>query len=84
MVFYTKKCTKMKPNQLKSVNKKDWVCEKCSDVTHNINSNCDIKDDVNNLNEASKFNATNVDFQKYDDMIFNPSDLITIQQIKSH
>ena len=31
-----------------------------------------LKNDVNNLNESSEFSATNVDFQKYDDMIFNP------------
>ena len=45
----------MKPKQLKSLNKKDWVCEKCSDDTH-IASNCDIENNVNNLNESSEFN----------------------------
>ena len=50
----------MKPKQLKSVNKKDWVCEKCRDDTH-IDSNCDIETD---LKEASEFNVTDVDFHK--------------------
>ena len=39
----------MKSKQLKSLNKKDWVCEKRSDDTH-IASNFDIENDVNNLN----------------------------------
>ena len=60
--FIHTKCTKMKPKQLKSVNKKDWVCEKCRDDTH-IDSNCDIETDLNDLNEASEFNVTDVDFQ---------------------
>ena len=72
---------KMKPKQLKSVNKRDWVCEKCNDDTH-IDSNCDIETDVNDLNEASEFNVTDVDFKNMMIWYSIPSDLITIQQIK--
>ena len=58
-----------KPKHLKSVNKNDWVCEKCSQDAH-IDSNCDAENDVNDLNESSEFKVTDVDFQKYDGMVF--------------
>ena len=59
--FVHKKCTKLKP--------KDWVCQNCNSQR---DSESDIENDTNNLNESPEFNITNVDFQKYDNMIFNP------------
>ena len=67
--FVHKKCTKLKPKYLKSVETKDWVCQNCNIQR---DSESDIENDTNNLNESPEFNITNVDFQKYDNMIFNP------------
>ena len=68
--FIHKKCTKLKPKELKCLNSKEWVCKKCNDGQPDSQS--DLENDVNNLNESPESNITNVDFQKYDDMIFNP------------
>ena len=35
-------------------------------------SGSDLENEASNLNESSDFNLTNVDFQKYDKMLFNP------------
>ena len=67
--FVHKKCTNLKPKYLKSEEAKDWVCQTCN---IQMDSECDIENDTNNLNESPEFNITNVDFQKYDNMIFNP------------
>ena len=34
--------------------------------------NSDLENDIDTLNECSDFDITNADFQKYDDMLFNP------------
>ena len=58
----------MKPKYLKSIATKDWVCQNCNIQR---NSESDIKNDTNNLSESPEFNITNVDFQQYNNMIFN-------------
>ena len=69
--FIHKKCTNLKSKQLKCLNVKDWVCENCCQDVHTYSSS-DLENEVNNLNKSSDFNVTNVDFQKYDKMLFNP------------
>ena len=76
-----KKCTKLKPKQLKCLNPKEWVCSKCSSNT--LNSDSDIEEEVNNLNESPHFNITEIALEKYDKMVFNPLRLIVILQQKS-
>ena len=68
-VLYTKNVQKLKTKCLKSVETKDWVCQNCNIQR---DSESDIENDNYNLNKSSDFNITNVDFQKYDNMIFNP------------
>ena len=76
-----KKCTKIKPKQLKCLNPKEWVCSKCSSNTLNYDS--DIEEEVNNLSESPYFNITEIALEKYDKMVFNPLGLIVILQQKS-
>ena len=47
------------------------MCQNCCQE-HCTYSNSDLENDINTLNECSNFNMTNVDFQKYDDTLFNP------------
>ena len=44
----------------------------CQNCNIQRDSESDIENDNYNLNESPDFNITNVDFQKYDNMIFNP------------
>ena len=67
--FIHKKCTKLKPKQLKNVNIEEWVCQKCTSKDDLSSSTSQLEND---LNESTEFNGTDVDFQKYDDMVFNP------------
>ena len=69
--FIHKKCTNLKPKQLKCFNTKKWVCQNCCQEGHTY-LNSDLENDIDSLNECSDFDITQVDFQKYDDMIFNP------------
>ena len=69
--FVHKKCTNLKPKQLKCFNTKKWVCQNCCQEGHTY-LNSDLENDIDSLNECSDFDITQVDFQKYDDMIFNP------------
>ena len=69
--FVHKKCTKLKPKELKCLKNNEWVCQNCSKDAQR-DSDSDLEDDVHNLNESPEFKITNVDFQRYDDMIFNP------------
>ena len=56
---------------MKCLNPKEWVCQICSyDVQ--VSSNSDLENEVNDLNESSEFNITDVNLTKYDNMIFNP------------
>ena len=73
--------TKCIQNEGKTKKKKEWICSNCSqklntgseyddDVTF---SDSDIEKDVNDLNNSkSHFKITDVDLQKYDEMVFNP------------
>ena len=47
------------------------MCENCCQDVHTYSSS-DLENEVNNLIKSSDFNVTNVDFQKYDKMLFNP------------
>ena len=54
---------------------KDWICTHC-DANHHSDSTCSdietLENEINNLNENTTFNLTNIDFTKHNDMIFNP------------
>ncbi len=68
-----KKCTKLKPKQLKCLKPNKCVCSKCLSNRGNIIiSNSDVVDETYVLNESPKFNVTDVDLNKYDNMVFNP------------
>ena len=47
------------------------MCQNCSEDVQDY-SNSDLENEVNNLYKSSDFNLTDVDFQKYDKMLFNP------------
>ena len=66
--YVHKKCTKLKQKQLKSVDRNEWICPNCITVDNDNN----VSDDVDELNESPQFNVTDIDFTKYDHMIFNP------------
>ena len=68
--FTHKKCTKLKSKQLKCLNVKEWVCPNCCQDVQTYSSS-DLENEVNNLNKSSDFHLTDVDFQKYDKMLFN-------------
>ena len=68
--YVHKKCTNLKQHQLRNFNYNEWTCSNCSTLD-NDNTNS-IGDDVHDLNESPQFKITEVDFKKYDDMIFNP------------
>ena len=70
--FVHKKCTKLKPpKEFQCLKNNEWVCQNCNkDALRD--SDFDIEDDINKLNESPEFKITNIAFQKYDDMIFNP------------
>ena len=73
MVTYTKNVSKLKPKQLKNLNPREWICSTCNASNANSNGCNDSSDDeVLDLNDSIKFDITNVDLQKYDNMIFNP------------
>ena len=69
--YVHKKCTKLKQKQLKSLKRGEWSCSKCyKDV--NLDNTTSIEDDVCKLNDSPQFSITDIDFKKYDNMIFNP------------
>ena len=72
--YVHKKCTLLKPKQLKVLNPKEWICQNCSRPFDNSNnSNSDIEAEVYDLNQSPHVkNITDVDLEKYDKMIFNP------------
>ncbi len=67
--IYTQKCTQLNSKQLRSVNPKEWICKNC---TENMLTPSDLESDLQNLDEHVKIDYENVDFKKYDNMIFNP------------
>ena len=66
-----KKCTKLKPKELACLDTNEWICQICN-LNVPTDTDCEIEKNVNDLNECSEFDINDVDFQKYDDMIFNP------------
>ena len=66
-----KKCTKLRPTQLKSLNHNEWVCSTC--ITSNLdNNNSDDESSDGEDYDSKTFDITDVDLTKYDNMIFNP------------
>lgn len=49
--YVHKKCTKLKPSELKRLNPKDWICCKCSIDINNDSPTHDIDSIENDLNE---------------------------------
>ena len=76
--FIHKKCTKLKQKQLKCLVVKDWVCNECNSKRTKCDSNSDLETEINELNNSSLFKLDEIDFKKYDDMIFNPLLTITL------
>ena len=66
-LFVHKKCTKLKPRELKKLNPKEWLCNNCS---VSIQSDDSYLNKIENLNV--NVNVTDTDFDKYDKMVFNP------------
>ena len=66
-----KKCTKLKQKQVKNLDHGERICTKCHADVDLDNTNS-MEDDVCNLNESPQFSVTDIDFKKYDNMIFNP------------
>jgi len=64
--YVHKKCTKLKPKQLKQINQSGWMCQNCSD-------NIDDLDNIDNgVNQLNTINVADIDFEKYNKMLFNP------------
>ena len=74
--YVHKKCTKLKPNELRK-NNIEWVCAKC---TTNVPTIPEISDETDSLLNCD---LDDVDFTQYDNMCFNP---LRFEQIarKSH
>ncbi len=68
-LYVHKKCTKMKPRELKNIDIiNEWRCQNCS-VNENPNT-VNHSNDIENLNKNVNVQASAID--KYDKMIFNP------------
>ncbi len=65
-MYVHKKCTKLKPKELKRCN--EWTCDKCCEITQNDGN----YDNVNIMNLNTNVNVADIDFGKYDRMLFNP------------
>ena len=63
--YVHKKCTKLKPKELKQLQPGDWACPTCILDVENEN----IDKDESELNNV---NVPNVDLTKFDKMVFNP------------
>ena len=50
--FIHKKCTNLKPKQLKCLDIKDWMCKDCSNTSVLEDSNSELRTDINNLNDS--------------------------------
>jgi len=64
-LYVHKKCTKLKRKELQRLDVNDWTCLKCKD---NKNKNVDPGNDE----PIGPVDFTNVDFEKYENMLFNP------------
>ena len=63
-MYVHKKCTKLKPRELKRINRIEWVCSKCTDNDSEI--------DDSEIVELTDYNVSHIDLEKYDNMMFNP------------
>ncbi len=66
-LYVHKKCTKLKPREIKRLTPGEWECNKCSISMNDINV---TQQDIDSLNDGVI--TTDVDFKKYDDMSFDP------------
>ena len=70
-LFVHKKCTKLKKQELKKLNVKEWICSNCNTDTHITLET--QHDDIEKLNANVNVSDTDLcDFKKYDKMLFNP------------
>lgn len=65
--YVHKKCTKLKRKELARMDSNEWMCHKCKNDTSNIPLSDDNGSDID-----ESINVREVDFEKYDNMIFNP------------
>ncbi len=68
--YVHKKCTKLKPKEINNLNSNDWTCIKCNQQSINVKDQ-DEEADIDDL-DRNIFNINDVDFTKYNDMVFNP------------
>jgi hypothetical protein len=72
--YVHKKCTKLKPKELKTLNQNEWLCPNCA--LKNVDKNTNLMEDKDDIEiqtlNSSGFNVTNIDLSKYDNMCFNP------------
>ena len=61
-----KKCTQLKPKELKQLYKTEWICPKCCD---RYDSDCSDTESEN----GNEFDIFEFDFEKFDKMVFNPA-----------
>ena len=61
--YVHKKCTKLKPKEIKNLNPGDWTCTKCNDL-QNTNQEDHEDTEIDDLGQNT-FNITDVDFTKY-------------------
>ena len=66
-LYVHKKCTKLKPRELKTLIPNEWLCKNCNVSKMPDNS---FSAEIDNLN--SNVNVSDVNFEKYDKMMFNP------------
>ena len=71
--IYVHKCTRLKTKELKRLN--EWKCKKCTVTVNTVDNSDDTEiesesHDVENLNV--NVNVTDITFDKYDKMLFNP------------
>ena len=70
-LFVHKKCTKLKKQELKKLNVKEWICSNCNTDTHITLET--QHNDIEKLNANVNVSDTDLcDFKKYDKMLFNP------------
>ena len=69
--YVHKKCTKLKPKELKQLCQTEWICSKCK-----VDDDC--YDTTDSENEFQELNISDADLEKYDKMLFNPLRFETI------
>ena len=69
-MYVHKKCTKLKPKDLKKC--AEWTCEKCKITNENLDDTVEVDIECESL--INHYNVSEVDLEsKFKDMCFNPS-----------